>query len=103
MEVFAKFSTALVITFDRIYSRIAMSNSEGLASNDDDNEGSRQYTESKREAATRTHLPAAAATQRGTLRSKRRRHQGQEQQPRGGGTRVRCDATKMLSLDVYCM
>ena len=76
-----------------------MSDSEGKAGDDDDDddEGSQQYTESKREAATRAHLPAAAATQRGILRSKRRRIQGQEQRPKGGGTRVRYDATKRMN------
>ena len=61
------------------------------------------YVKSNREATTRAYLPSAAATQGETLRSKRRRIQGQEQRPKGGGTRGRCNATKMYDVGRYCM
>ena len=71
-------------------------------SNNDD-KGSQQYTKSRREAATRAYLPAAAATQREILCSRQQRIQGQERQPKGGSTRVRCNATKKTGNDVYCI
>ena len=64
---------------DKKYSNATASDSEGKASNDDDDEGSQQCTESRREVATRAHLPAAVATQKKLFVRD------------GGGTRDRCD------------
>ena len=75
--------------------KITASDSEGKAGDDDENddEGSQQYTESGREAATRAHLPwGQRATE--NLRSSRRTIRGQERRRRGGDTRVRCNSHK---------